>query len=195
MAVAAALAGRRVNDRLDDAAQLVAGLGRGDRVALDRLYARYGRALFAYVSDLVPDAGMAEEVVQDTFVAAWRGAARFEHRSSVASWLFGIARRQARDRTRSRGPELAPPQELEELITGDRGPEAHALASAARADLISALDRLPSHHREPLVLALVHGLSGPEIAAVLGVPEGTVKSRLHAARRSVRALLDKGDLR
>jgi RNA polymerase sigma factor (sigma-70 family) len=123
VAVIAVLAGGRVNEAPDDEVRLVARLAGGDRAAIDRLYARYGRGLFAYVSDLVGDAETAEEVVQDTFVAAWRGAARFERRSSVSSWLFGIARRQARDRMRSRRPDPAPEEELQLLATPEGGPK------------------------------------------------------------------------
>jgi RNA polymerase sigma factor (sigma-70 family) len=189
VAAIAALAGVRMTaagDELD----LLARLGRGDRDAVDRLYARYARPLYGYVLDLVPDAGLAEEVVQDTFVAAWRGASRFEGRSSLASWLFGIARRQARDRTRSRRPQPEPDDRLHGLADPAGGPEAMAIESATRAELIAALDALPDHHREPLVLAFAYELSGAEIAAVLDIPAGTVKSRLHAARRALRLILE-----
>lgn len=192
MAIVATLSGRDAGDRGAEA-DLVERLGRGDREAVERLYARYGRPLYCYVLDLVGDAGLAEEVVQDTFVAAWRGAHAFEGRSSVASWLFGIARRQARDRLRRLRPVSVPEADLESLPDDDRGPEAEAIALATLADLTAALDRLPAHHREPLVLAFVHELRGPEIAAVLGIPQGTVKSRLFAARRALRAALGKAE--
>ncbi len=178
-----------MGERSDPDADLVERLAAGDRDALERLYARYGRPLFSYLVDLVGDRGLAEEIVQDTFVAAWRGGAAFEGRSSVSTWLFGIARRQARDRQRGVRPETMPLDELRDESEEPR-PDAEVLAAADRADLVAALDRLPVHHREPLVLAFAHGLSGPEIASVLGIPEGTVKSRLHAARAALRAHLE-----
>jgi RNA polymerase sigma-70 factor (ECF subfamily) len=103
--------------------------------------------------------------------------------------LFGIARRRAHDRLRR---AAHPTTELDsdlEVPDEDASPEARALASATRVALRDALDRLPIHHREPLVLLLAYELSGREIGAILGIPEGTVKSRLHAARRALRATL------
>ncbi len=184
-----ALARGFMMERPQDDSALVARLARGEREAVDQLYARFGRPLYAFVQGIVGDAGLAEEIVQDTFVAAWRGAAGFEARSSVSSWLFAIARRQARDRLRRTRPELVPVEELAAQPAGEPGPEAAALSSADRKQLRAALYRLPAVHRECLVLAFVAELSGPEIAAVLGIPEGTVKSRLHAARRAMREQL------
>jgi RNA polymerase sigma factor (sigma-70 family) len=174
---------------ISDEAALLAAVGRGEPDAIARLYARFGRPLFAYSMSLVSNPAVAEEIVQDTFVAAWRGASRFEGRSSLASWLFGIARRQARDRLRHETAELAMPSTLDSLLSSEPGPEAVALIAASRAEVADALNRLHVHHREPLVLAFVHDLSGREIAAILEIPEGTVKSRLHAARRALRAEL------
>jgi RNA polymerase sigma factor (sigma-70 family) len=184
-----ALARRWMIERPEDDSALIARLAGGEREAIDRLYGRFGRPLFAFAHEIVGDAGLAEEIVQDTFVAAWKGAARFEGRSSVSSWLFAIARRQARDRLRRVQPDQASVEALEALPAADPGPEAAALAAATRTELAAALERLPAKHRECLVLAFVAELSGPEIAAVLGIPEGTVKSRIHAARRALRALV------
>jgi RNA polymerase sigma factor (sigma-70 family) len=189
VAAIAALAGTRMTAASDEL-ELLARLSRGERDAVDQLYARYARPLYGYVLDLVREPGLAEEVVQDTFVAAWRGASGFEGRSRLASWLFGIARRQARDRTRSRRPRPEPEDELQGIADPAGGPEARAVESATRAELMAALDALPEHHREPLVLSFAYELSNGEIAAVLGIPVGTVKSRLHSARRALRAMLD-----
>ncbi len=190
MAAVAVLVRERMTDNSNVELALLHRLGRGERAAIDGLYARFGRPLFGYVLDLVGDPGLAEEIVQDTFVAAWRGASRFEGRSSVASWMFGIARRQARDRRRVRKPELVPEDQLQSVAATGHDPEAAAIASATRAELTAALDRLPDHHREPLVLAFAYELTGPEIAVVLGIPAGTVKSRLHTGRRALRAALE-----
>ncbi len=189
MVAIATRARSRMSKPITDEAALLAAVGRGEPEAIARLYARFGRPLFAYAMSVVSDPPVAEEIVQDTFVAAWRGASRFEGRSSLASWLFGIARRQARDRLRRRTPELAVPSTLDMLSTPEPGPEAVALTAASRAEVAGALSRLPLQHRELLVLAFIHELSGREIAAILEIPEGTVKSRLHAARRALRGEL------
>ena len=189
MDTVAALVRRRMNDSTPDDEALLERLARGDMEAVPALYARFGRPLFAYVRGLVGDEGLAEEVVQDTFVAAWRGAAGFEGRSSAASWLFGIARRQAHYRTRHQRLETEGEERLEGLSAEGPEPEAAALASASRAELVQALDRLSATDREVLVLAFAHELSGAEMAEVLAIPEGTVKSRLFNARRRLRAQL------
>ncbi len=174
---------------------LIRRLSTGDRDAVGAVYARFGRPLFAYVNELVADSGLAEEIVQDTFVAAWRQARQFEGRSSAASWLFGIARRQARDKRRRRQPETEPVERLE-TVPAERGlPEAEAIASASRQEVRTAMAALPSHLREVLLLTFAYDLSGPEIATILDVPEGTVKSRLFAARRALREKLGPGGTR
>lgn len=179
--------------RADDA-QLIERIARGDRQALSELYACYQRALFAYLLQLTPDYGLAEELLQDTLVAVWKSARSFEGRSSVLTWLIGIARRQAHNTLRQRILPTADLSEVECLPARDLGPEAFALASVARDELTQAFRQLAPVHREVLLLIFVQELSYQEAATVLEVPVGTVKSRLSNARRALRALLDaKGD--
>jgi RNA polymerase sigma factor (sigma-70 family) len=175
--------------RADDA-QLMKRIARGDRQALSELYACYQRTLFAYLLQLTPDYGLAEELLQDTLVAVWKSARSFEGRSSVLTWLIGIARRQAHNTLRQRKLLTTDLTELETLPATEQEPEAFALASAARDELAQAFRRLAPVHREILVLIFVQELSYQEAATVLEVPVGTVKSRLSNARRALRALLD-----
>ncbi|WP_405434748.1 RNA polymerase sigma factor [Micromonospora sp. NBC_00617] len=126
--------------------------------------------------------GLAEETLQDTFVAVWRGADRFEHRSAVRTWLFGICRRQALKRLRGRQPQTAPAEWAEGVPSTDPSPEAVVIARADAAAVAGALVTLSVQHREVLDLAFGARLSQTDIAEVLGVPLGTVKSRLFHAR-------------
>ncbi len=174
----------------DDDLQTIRRIAAGDREALTELYLRYHQPLFRYLLQLTPDHGLAEELLQDTLVAVWRSARGFEGRSSVQTWLLGIARRQAHNTLRQRGAPLADAAELDTLPATEPGPEASALASAARAELAGAFTQLAAVHREVLALTFVEGLSYQQIARVLGVPVGTVKSRLSNARRALRTLLD-----
>ncbi len=181
----------------DEDVRLVARLAAGDREALAELYARYQRPLFGYLLRLATDRGLAEELLQDTLVAAWTSAGSFAGRSSVRTWLFGIARRQAHNTLRRRGLPLAATMAdadvaLDETPDGDPGPEDRALAGADRSDMIDALSRLSPTHREVLVLALVQGIPQPELAGMLGTPLGTVKSRLHHAKAALRRALTAG---
>lgn len=170
--------------------QVIRRIARGDREALADLYARYQRTLFTYLLQLTPDYGLAEEILQDTLVAVWKSASRFEGRSSVQTWLIGIARRQAHNTLRQRRLPLADETELAELVSNEPEPETLTLATLACDELADAFRQLAPLHREVLALIFVQEFSYQETASILDVPVGTVKSRLSNARRALRALLD-----
>lgn len=170
----------------DDAVQLLQHIALGERQALAELYARYQRQVFAYLLQLTPDRGVAEEILQDTFVAVWKNASTFEGKSSVHTWILAIARRQAHNTLRQRTLSFVAEEELEALPSKDLEPEAALLASTHRESLITAFHRLAPHHREVLVLTFIEELSQQEIAQLLHIPVGTVKSRLSNARRQLR---------
>ncbi|HVX31272.1 MAG TPA: sigma-70 family RNA polymerase sigma factor [Nitrolancea sp.] len=185
------VANRWRRERNGDAeGEIVARIAAGDRQALDTLYQRHAQALYGYLLTLTADHGLAEEILQDTFVAAWRAAERFEARSSVKTWLFGIARRQAHNSLRRRQLARAGDDALEEATSTEPEPEAAALRNADRQALSDAIARLQPVHREVLVLAFVHELSYAEMADLLDVPLGTIRSRLSNARRLLRQILD-----
>lgn len=165
-------------------------IARGDRNALAELYARYQAPLFRYLVQITGDYGLAEEVLQDTLIAVWRSAASFEGRSTVQTWLIGIARRQAHNNLRRRALPLADESELEVVPAVDPDPADAALAKADREELAAAIKSLAPVHREVLALAFVNDLSYREMAGVLAIPEGTVKSRLSHAKRALRTLLE-----
>ncbi|QIN84524.1 sigma-70 family RNA polymerase sigma factor [Rubrobacter tropicus] len=180
----------RVKSSADEARTVVARLARGDVRALDELYASFGAAVFRYLLTFVPDRRLAEEVLQDTFVAAWRGADGYGGRSGVKTWLFGIARRRAHDSLRRRGLELVAENELVALVDPEPRPEESLLAAGRRDELNSCVEHLAPMHREVVALIFFHGLSYAEAAEVLEVPVGTVKSRLYGARRALKAMLE-----
>jgi RNA polymerase sigma-70 factor, ECF subfamily len=169
---------------------IIQRIARGDREALAELYACYQQPLFRYLLQLTPDYGLAEEMLQDTFVAVWKSARTFEGRSSVQTWLISIARRQAHNTLRRRKLLTVDEAELEEMASKEPEPEDFALASVARDELVAAFKQLASLHREIIVLIFIEELSYPEVANVLGIPVGTVKSRLSNAKRMLRRLLD-----
>ena len=170
--------------------RVVARVAAGEERALGELYARFGGEVFRYLLALTNDRRLAEEALQDTFLAVWRGAGIYEGRSGVRTWLFGVARRRARDASRRRLLELAGEGELESLVTEELGPEESLLTDARRQELADVVGRLAPAHREALALVFVHGLSYAEAAEVLDVPLGTVKSRLSNARRTLKAILE-----
>jgi RNA polymerase sigma-70 factor (ECF subfamily) len=154
-----------------------------DGAALSELYRRHGPALFGYLLRLCRDRMLAEEILQDTLLAVWRGADTFRARASVRSWLFGIARRQAHQRLRLRGAPV--PVEAAEVTDPALGPDELAIMATGGTVVAGAVARLPAHHREVIGLALVAGLPLAEVAELLGVPVGTVKSRLFHARAAL----------
>jgi RNA polymerase sigma-70 factor (ECF subfamily) len=170
-------------------------MARGEQDALASLYGRHGAALTAYLASLVRDPDLAEEVVQDALLAAWRGAGRFRGDSAVRTWLFAIARRQAVGRRR-RGMVLdtvADDEVLAQQASDLPGPEAVVLARAELGAVQAAVLRLSPAHREVLHLVFVECLSLQECALVTGVPVGTIKSRLSYARRALTQILARSE--
>jgi RNA polymerase sigma factor (sigma-70 family) len=174
---------------VDAEAELLTRIAHGDRQALAELYAREGTALLHYLLQFTADRGLAEELLQDTFVAVWKNAGSFAGRSRARAWLFGVARRRACKRLRRREPPVAGLDGLEALPASEPEPEAALFARLDREALLAGVEPLSDTHREALLLAFVHELSYAEIAEILDVPLGTVKSRLNHAKRALRALL------
>ncbi|MEU8268142.1 RNA polymerase sigma factor [Sphaerisporangium sp. NPDC049002] len=167
-------------------ADVLARVAGGDPVALTELYERYAKPVFAFLYRLAGDRGTAEEILQDTWLAVWRSAGTYQSRSSVSTWLFGVARRQAHNRLRGAPPPVA----AEPSADGtDPAPGPEELA-VGRDRVQSALLRLPLAQREVVVLAFLDDLSQHQIAEVLDIPVGTVKSRLHHARATLRECID-----
>jgi RNA polymerase sigma-70 factor (ECF subfamily) len=179
-----------MSESLADDAEMVQRVARGDRQALAELYTRYQRPLFHYLLQLTPDYGLAEEMLQDTLVAVWKSAHSFEGRSSVLTWLIGIARRQAHNTLRRHRLPVVDESELLELPANDPEPEEFTLASIERDELVAAFRQLAPVHREILTLTFVQELSYQETAQALSVPLGTVKSRLSNAKKALRVLLE-----
>lgn len=174
---------RALEDEPDEA--LLRRVGRGSADALEELYRRHADGLFWFLLKLAGDRMLAEEILQDTLLAVWRGADGFAGRAQVRTWMYGIARRQAHNRLRAVRPAEAGLDELGEPAAGDPGPEELALVGADRDRVRAAVDRLGLVHREVIMLAFGAELSQAEIAAVVGIPVGTVKSRLYHARAAL----------
>jgi RNA polymerase sigma-70 factor (ECF subfamily) len=179
----------------DDAA-LLGRIGQGDEDAMASFYREHGRVVLAQVLLVVGERVLAEEIVQDTMLAVWRGAGSFRGESSVRSWVIAIARRQTRDQLRGRRLRVVDDAFLADQPGQGPGPEVTALDRAELAEVKGAIRELASPHRELLGLVFGSGLSLPEVAGVLEIPVGTVKSRLTAARTALgRVLNEKGQHR
>jgi len=161
---------------------LLSRIATGDQEAIEELYRRHSRVLLGQLRFMVDQPALAEEVLQDTMLAVWKGARTFRGGSRVRTWLLGIARRQARDRMRRQRPMPMADSELAQRPSPNPGPEAMAVERAEVRRMAAALRTLTPVHREVLGLVFGAELSLAEVARVLEVPLGTVKSRLHAAR-------------
>jgi RNA polymerase sigma-70 factor, ECF subfamily len=167
-------------------AACITRIARGDQAALEALYTRYRLPLARYLwHQLHGDAQAVEEALQDTFVAIWRGAASFRGDARVATWIFRIARYSATHvrRYHSRASasvtfSLSDMAEEDEIAT----PGTSEDQTLTRMALHDALARLSDKQRMAVLLVFVHGFTSDEAAEILGLPVGTVKSRLHAAR-------------
>jgi len=179
----------------DDAA-LLRRISQGDEDAMAEFYREHGQVVLAQVLLVTGERVLAEEIVQDTMLAVWRGAGSFRGESSARSWVIAIARRQTRDRLRRRRLRVVDDAFLADQPSSGPGPEATALDRADLAEVMGAIRQLAASHREVLGLAFGSGLSLPEVAGVLEIPVGTVKSRLTAARAALgRILNEKGQNR
>jgi RNA polymerase sigma-70 factor, ECF subfamily len=173
---------------MDDDA-LIAAVARRDDTALRELFSRHAPWLAARLRGVLPAAEV-EDVLQETFLAVWRGAAGYRPEGVAGGWLWGIARRQAALWLRRRGPaELLLPA----LIAADgQHPGDPAEAAVSRAELARAVGALGPEGgtaRETWRLMYVEDKSVAEVAELMGVSAGTVKSRAHRARRLMRAAL------
>lgn len=174
--------------------ELLSEIARGRHDAVGELYARHAGAIFGMASQTF-DPATAEEIVQDVFLAAWRGAASFDPaRGGARPWLFAIARNRISNELRRRGrrPADGPASEedtVAQLHDPSPGPD-DALWSRRRGEILrTALSRLPEGERAALGLAYYEDLPHGAIAALLGIPLGTAKSRVRSGVGRLRASL------
>lgn len=168
----------------------------GEREAFDELVVRHQAAVFRFARAATDGPAAAEDVLQETFIAAWRAAGTFQGRSAVRTWLLTIARNQAwhhRERAGRIPVDDVPLPELGEAAGwGDESPEVGVLRSQRRGRLARALEALEPDDREILVLRELEELTGEETAAALGIGLAAMKSRLHRARLRLAAELRRG---
>jgi len=173
---------------------LLSRIATGDQEAIEELYRRHSRVLLGQLQLMVHQPALAEEVLQDTMLAVWKGARTFRGGSRVRTWLLGIARRQARDRMRRQRPTPMADAEFAQRPSPNPGPEAIAIERAEARRMVAALSTLTPAHREVVGLVFGADLSLAEVARVLAVPLGTVKSRLHAARAALSRTMNEKDV-
>lgn len=156
-------------------------LRRHEQRAFHELVDQFSQTLFRVAYSMVGNAADAEDVVQETFTAAFAGIGRFRGESSLKTWLMQILVRQCARVRRGRGRRMTIGIENAEQPSHDPGP-----ANQSRMDVIEMLQKLSPEHREVIVLRELQGMGYEEMAAALKIPRGTVESRLHRAREELR---------
>lgn len=174
---------------------LIERIGERSADALAELYDRYGRPAYSLARRICVDGALAEDVVQEAFLVVWRDPGRFDPaRGSVSSWLLTVVHHRAVDAVRReatrRKRTVAPSADDEEWkVPPGPGADQAALGAVVAGKVRDALAELPAEQREALALAYFGGYTQREVASLVGVPLGTVKSRMFAGTQKLRALL------
>jgi RNA polymerase sigma-70 factor, ECF subfamily len=181
---------RRDLAHLSDEA-VVALTARSDDVALAELYDRYGRAAYGLAFRVLRDDALAEDAVQEAFLAVWRGASRFiPERAKASTWIMTLVHRRAVDLVRREERRRADPLPELELESGEPSAADIVWLRLERERVQAALRQLPDQQREAIELAYYGGFTQSELAERLGEPLGTIKSRMFTGLSRLRELLD-----
>jgi RNA polymerase sigma-70 factor, ECF subfamily len=166
--------------------ELVRAVAAGDRHALELLYRRHAPWLAGRLAARTSSRDLAEEALQDTFLAAWRGARAYHGSGEVPAWLWGIARRRLASLARRQPHGSLSLEAAGERVDPATGPEEAALGRDASARIRRALAHLPDEQRAAITAVVYQGQSIEQAALAAAVAEGTIKSRLHRARLHIR---------
>lgn len=168
--------------------ELIRMVGSGDRSAFDALYRRYARPVFGLALRRLGDRGRAEDAVQETFASVWRAAGSYKpERGPGAPWLYAVARNAIVDNGRAK---REPPVDAPEEVASDETPAERAESGWVAWRVHRALAELPENERQVIELAYWGGRSQSEIADLLGIPLGTVKTRTRTGLSRLAAVLE-----
>jgi RNA polymerase sigma-70 factor, ECF subfamily len=167
--------------RQEQQGEFLRRLRRHEQAAFHELVDQYSQPLFRVAYSMVANAADAEDVVQETFTAAFAGISKFRGESSLKTWLMQILVRQSARVQRSRGRRMTIGIDNVDQAVGDS-----SAATESRLDVIEMLQKLSPEHREVIVLRELQAMSYEEMAAALKIPRGTVESRLHRARQELK---------
>lgn len=172
-------------------AVLIEAAKSGDQEAFRHIVERYQGAVYNLAYRMLGTPEEAEDAAQEIFVRIYRQLGRYDPERKFSTWTLAIATNYCIDQLRRRRMQLVP---LDNIIpwarTRDSGPEGEALSSESRDEMQRLLKRLPEKYRAPLVLRYWEDLSCAEIAEILGVPEGTIKTQIHRARKQLGKMLE-----
>lgn len=174
--------------------ELLEKVRRGDPGGASELFARYSRPLYRFTARMTRSDAEAEEVTQEVFLKMIERVEQYDGRARVASWLFAIAANACRDRFRqSRRGVVVPLEAVAERPDTEESVDERLLASERRTLVRRALGSLSEEQRAALVLARYHGLPYAEIARVLSISEGAVKTRIFRAMETLKRVFAEGE--
>jgi len=177
-----------------DGEALLRRIAAGEDAAMAEFYNSFESPVYRFILSRMNDPFEAADILNEVMLEVWRGAGRFQGRSAVKSWIFGIARHKTLDRLRSRQRNAARAGEepSEDIADEDAVDPTEAIAATEHAEFVRhCLDRMSAAHREVLHLTFFEDLTYGQIAEIAGCPEGTVKTRMFHAKRAMQHCLAK----
>jgi len=184
--------GNDVAERSDDA--LLSAVARGDKLALKTLYARHNLRVYRFALRQTRDESLAEDVVSEVFLHAWRGAKNFQSKSKVSTWLLAIAHNKAKDALQRRRHEYLSDDDAAAVEDPADNPETTWSKKERSALLQACLTKLPAAQREVIDLVYYHHKSVEEVAQIVGVQAATVKTRMFYARSRLAQMLNQAGI-
>jgi RNA polymerase sigma-70 factor, ECF subfamily len=169
---------------------LIGRIAKGDRLAMQVLFARHHVRVYRFVLRLVGNPSVAEDLISEVFLDVWRQADRFEGRSAVSTWMLAIARFKALSALRKKPDEELDEETAEAIEDTSDNPEVALEKKDKSAVLRKCLEKLSPEHKEIIDLVYYHEKSVEEVAEIVKIPENTVKTRMFYARKKLAELLE-----
>jgi RNA polymerase sigma-70 factor (ECF subfamily) len=169
--------------------ELIRRISTGDQAAVEILFSRYQVRVYRFILRKVRSEAVAEELTNEVFMEVWRHASRFEGRSSLSSWILGIAHNRAVSSLRKRREAELDEDYAGRIADDADNPEVTSQKADKGALLRACMERLSDEHRTIIDLVYYHEMSVAEVADVVGIPQNTVKTRMFYARKKLSELL------
>ena len=159
-----------------------------NKEAFKTLYNRYVRQVHSYIYKLTRDNKLSEEVTNDVFFEVWNSASKFQGKSKVLTWIFGIAHNKTMNEIRKRKEIPVDPEEFTKEVSTDMGTDEIIMKKDRDEQMKAALDQLTPEHRTVVELTFLQGLSYSEIAEIMDCPVNTVKTRMYYAKEKLKEI-------
>lgn len=169
----------------DQDKDLIARIAAKEHAAMHTLFARLNVRVFRFLMGRVRNEALAEELTNEVFLEVWRHAGRYEGRSAVSTWVLAIAHNMAMSQLRKRKEDELEDEVAEQVADDSDDPELTAQKLSKGELMREVINRLSDEHREVIDLVYYHEKSVREVSEITGIPEATVKTRMHYARKAL----------